>query len=147
MGARGGQPTAADAPREPGAAAEAPPLTATEALQPGTTPLAARLGDDIERLKTEQLALRKARLTVQKELRNVQRRRKRLQEKARLLTNDDLLAVLLMRREREEEGAAAAAASDGVSAEPAAAATGAAAMDDGTAAAGAAARDTTEAAP
>ena len=61
----------------------------------------------IDSLKTEQHRVREERKRLAKELKNAQRRKRRLKGKARQLSNDDLLAVLLMR----EETAAAAGAS------------------------------------
>ena len=39
---------------------------------------------------------------VQRELRNAERKRSRLREKAKMLTDDDLVAVLKLREERRE---------------------------------------------
>ena len=63
----------------------------------------------IQNLKMEQAANRAARAVLQKDLKNAQRRRRRLKGRVRQLTNEDLVAVLVMRNE-----ANAAAASTGL---------------------------------
>jgi hypothetical protein len=50
-------------------------------------------------LKKEQADLKRARKQGQKELRNLERKRKRLSQKAKLLSDEDLLQVLSLRRE------------------------------------------------
>ena len=50
-------------------------------------------------LKKEQAELKRARKQGQKELRNLERKRKRLSQKAKLLSDEDLLQVLSLRRE------------------------------------------------
>ena len=57
---------------------------------------------DINDLKVQQRAAREDRQRLAKELRNAQRRKRRLQGKARQLTNADLLMVLTMRGETSE---------------------------------------------
>lgn len=57
----------------------------------------------IQKLKQDQADARKVRQKIAKDLRNAQRRKRRLKTRARMLTNDDLVAVLLM---RQESGAA-----------------------------------------
>ena len=47
---------------------------------------------------------------LEKGLRNAERKRKRLRERARQLTDEDLVSVMLMRNEKQEGMAAAAAA-------------------------------------
>ena len=64
----------------------------------------ASLNDAIDDLKSEQQRLKDNKKRLAKELKNAQRRKRRLKGKARMLSNEDLLAVLLMR----EEGAASA---------------------------------------
>ena len=49
--------------------------------------------------------MRDERKRLAKELKNAQRRKKRLKTKARQLSNDDLLAVLLMREEASQDAA------------------------------------------
>ena len=49
-------------------------------------------------MRAEQDKLRAERKRVQKDLKNAQRRKRRLKGKARQLTNTDLLEVLLMRQ-------------------------------------------------
>ena len=53
----------------------------------------------IQALRTSQSELRAQRKLVAKELKNAQKRRRRLKARARQLSNDDLLAVLLMRKD------------------------------------------------
>lgn len=60
----------------------------------------------IQKLKQDQADARKVRQKIAKDLRNAQRRKRRLKTRARMLTNDDLVAVLLM---RQESGATEAA--------------------------------------
>ena len=57
----------------------------------------------IQKLKQDQADARKVRQKIAKDLRNAQRRKRRLKTRARMLTNDDLVAVLLM---RQKSGAA-----------------------------------------
>ena len=76
-------------------------------------------------MKAEQLHMRAERKRAAKELKNAQRRKRRLKGKARQLSNEDLLAVLLLRQEQagnadSEEGGApsgCAASSAGPAAE------------------------------
>jgi len=56
----------------------------------------------IQKLKQDQADARKVRQKIAKDLRNAQRRKRRLKTRARMLTNDDLVAVLLMRQESGE---------------------------------------------
>lgn len=53
----------------------------------------------IEALKKAQADARKSRQLIARDLRNAQRRKRRLKSKARMLSNDDLVAVLMMRKE------------------------------------------------
>ncbi len=50
-------------------------------------------------MKQEQADLQQQRLQVKKDLRNAERKRRRLKDKAKLLSNTDLLAVLELRGE------------------------------------------------
>jgi hypothetical protein len=52
---------------------------------------------DIERLLDEQKKLRQEKRAVAKDLKNAQKRRRRLKHRARLLSNDDLLTVISLR--------------------------------------------------
>ena len=61
------------------------------------------LADSILALREEQLRVRADRKRVAKELKNAQRRKRRLKEKARQLTNTDLVEVLLMRQAEKTE--------------------------------------------
>lgn len=63
---------------------------------------------EIESLKQAQTEARKARQKLARDLRNAQRRKRRLKVKARMLSNDDLVAVLMMRKEAAPPPAAAA---------------------------------------
>ena len=61
------------------------------------------LADSIMALREEQEKLRADRKRVHKDLKNAQRRKRRLKGKARQLTNTDLLEVLLMRQSEKAE--------------------------------------------
>ena len=50
-------------------------------------------------MRKQQAELKRARKQGQKELRNLERKRKRLSQKAKLLSDEDLLQVLSLRRE------------------------------------------------
>ena len=71
---------------------------------------------EIERLLLDQKRVQEERKRVAPELKNAQRRKRRLRTKARQLSNEDILAVLLMRQEQgtaqatgdEDENASAA---------------------------------------
>lgn len=76
-----------------------------EALMDGRGGLLAQ----IDALKREQAEARRVRQKIARDLRNAQRRKRRLKTKARMLTNDDLVAVLLMRREPVPESGGEAA--------------------------------------
>ena len=51
----------------------------------------------IQKLKAEQKAARERRKVVNKEIKNAERRQRRLKTRARQLTNDDLLEVVMLR--------------------------------------------------
>ena len=53
--------------------------------------------EEISELKRKQKEAREAKLTVGKELRNAERRRKRLKLRAKQLSDEDLLAVMSLR--------------------------------------------------
>ena len=59
--------------------------------------------DSILALREEQIQCRLHRKRVQKELKNAQRRKRRLKDKARQLANTDLVEVLLMRQAEKAE--------------------------------------------
>lgn len=61
------------------------------------------LNDRIAELKREQAAQAAERTRIAKELRNEERKRKRLREKAKLMTDEDLLQVLRLRQDRRGE--------------------------------------------
>ncbi len=60
-----------------------------------------RISVAIGKLREEQAALKAQRKRVAKQLKNVQRQKKRLFANARQLSNKDLVSVLLMRKETE----------------------------------------------
>ena len=72
---------------------------------PGTGAKAS-LMQQIDSLKDEQKAARDARKSLNKNLKNALRRKRRLQKKARQLSNEDLVAVLTMREENDSRSAA-----------------------------------------
>ena len=82
-------------------------VRADEPLAVGGPERAASLIDHIEELRAEQRRARAQRQEITRELRNAQRRKRRLKGRARQLSNDDLLTVLRMR-----DDTAAAASSD-----------------------------------
>ena len=57
---------------------------------------------DVLRLKEEQNALRKERARLAQELKNAERRRKRLKQRAKLLTDTELLQVMNLRRDERD---------------------------------------------
>ena len=64
------------------------------------------LGAEIERMRKEQLELKGKRQKLTRDLRNAQRKKKRLNDRARKLSDKDLLAVLMMRKNQREKSAA-----------------------------------------
>ena len=78
----------------------------------------ASLNADIANMRREQARVRGERKRLAKEMRNAQRRKKRLKTKARQLSNDDLLAVLLMREEASVDTAESTAEPRSGSASP-----------------------------
>ena len=74
-------------------------------VTPGTGAKAS-LMQQIDLLKDEQKAARDARKCLNKNLKNALRRKRRLQKKARQLSNEDLVAVLTMREENDSRNAA-----------------------------------------
>ena len=60
--------------------------------------------DDILQLKKKQKEARDAKLAVGKDLRNAERRRKRLKQRARQLSDSDLLAVISLRSHEKALG-------------------------------------------
>ena len=61
------------------------------------------LGAQIEALRKEQQEMKEHRKRLQKDLRNAQRKKSRLSQRARKLTDKDLVAVLMMRKNQREE--------------------------------------------
>jgi hypothetical protein len=84
--------------------------TASERVDKVIAATSGGLTKQIEALKKAQADARKARQQLSRELRNAQRRKRRLKTKSRMLSNDDLVDVLMMRR---EAAAAAAAPEEG----------------------------------
>ena len=97
--------------RAAGAAAaitEGHPLTGTVAID---NPVA-----ELKCLKEQAAKLRQHKKELARQLRNAQRKHKRLKEKAKQLSDNDLLSVMLMRQEKKarlETAAGAAAAASG----------------------------------
>jgi len=66
---------------------------------------AGRIGPDdlIRQLKMEQASLARKKKDLRKKIRNETRKRSRLREKAKKLSNDDLMKVLVARQRAAEE--------------------------------------------
>jgi len=79
------------------------------AFRPGES--SSLLNKKIADLKAEQARMLAAKKRLSKDLRNAERKRKRIKERARQLTDEDLVAVLMMRKETRSTAAAATAAS------------------------------------
>ena len=73
-----------------------------EAARPARVPPVS-LTQQIEALKKKQAEMVADRKRVKQVLRNAERKKRRLKEKARALTDDDLLAVMRLREERKQE--------------------------------------------
>ena len=71
---------------------------------------ASALNTKIDALKKEQVEMWKKKIQVAKELKNSERKRRRLKDKAKMLTDDDLLAVLHLRQDAKKKADAADAA-------------------------------------
>jgi len=65
------------------------------------------LNKHIQQLKEEQAALLASRKRLQKDLRNAERKKRRLRDRARQLTDDDLVSVLMMRKDLKKNDNAA----------------------------------------
>ena len=76
----------------------------------------------IDALKKQAAEMRTTKAKVIKELKNAQKRKRRLQTKVRALSDQDLLAVLLMRKDAGGASSGSAAAPQAGAAEAAAAA-------------------------
>ena len=61
------------------------------------------LSGSIQKLKDQQKALRDEKVKLTKDLRNAERRKKRLRSRARQLTDEDLVQVLMFRKGQKEE--------------------------------------------
>ena len=94
--ADGGEPHASSAP-----AASAPASSGQAALPPEAQPrsTSCSINERISELKKQQQEQKAMRARLAKELRNEERKRRRLKEKARQLTDEDLVAVLCLRKE------------------------------------------------
>ena len=64
------------------------------------------LTDQIQKLKEVQAEMKKAKKEAVKKLKNLQRQKKRLSVKARLLSDDDLVQVLKLRRAKAVQSSA-----------------------------------------
>lgn len=73
------------------------------------------LGSEIEALRKEQQALKDQKKKIQKNLRNAVRKKKRLCDRARKLTDKDLVAVLMLRK-NQRDARGQPSGSDGVGA-------------------------------
>ena len=60
------------------------------------------LGAQIEALRKEQQEMKDKKKKLQKDLRNAERKKRRLSERARKLSDKDLVAVLMMRKNQRE---------------------------------------------
>ena len=69
------------------------------------------LTEQIQQLKEVQAEMKKAKKETVKKLRNLQRQKKRLSVKARLLSDDDLVQVLKIRRAKAQETSASSKSS------------------------------------
>jgi molecular chaperone GrpE (heat shock protein) len=76
----------------------------------GAAPVKEPLAKAILQLQAQQAELREEKKRIAKELRNAMRKKRRLKNNARQLTDEDLVAVLLMRREAKEAILASGAA-------------------------------------
>ena len=65
----------------------------------------------IQELKKQQNALREQKAKLAKDLRNAERRKKRLRTRARQLTDEDLVQVLMLRKQQRNERPSTEAAS------------------------------------
>ena len=72
---------------------------------PAASGAVASMNSEIDRLLGEQRTVRNERKRVAAELKNAQRRRKRLKHCARLLSSDDLVKVLALRDEDQKQKA------------------------------------------
>ena len=69
------------------------------------------LTEQIQQLKEVQAEMKKAKKETVKKLRNLQRQKKRLSVKARLLSDDDLVQVLRIRRAKTQQSSGSSKAS------------------------------------
>ena len=80
------------------------PMTPPAAAPPSAESTPSKsLNASIERLKLEQHRLKTSKKQIVKELRNAERQRKRLRERACQLTDEGLLSVMLMRKDKKKE--------------------------------------------
>ena len=84
------------------------PASSSGAVRPAESPC--HLNQKIAELKAAQAQMLEDK-RLRKDLRNAERKRKRIKERARQLTDEDLVAVLMMRKEHRREPAAKEATS------------------------------------
>ena len=107
-GQREERDAAPGAPQTAGGTAAALAVEAAEHVEGGADDQNRDLGKDmlseIMNLKQKQKEAREAKLAVGKQLRNAERRRKRLKQRARQLSDSDLLAVISLRSHEKALG-------------------------------------------
>ena len=90
------------------AASDAAPSAPLEGLAEATGSINKALPEDglsasIQKLKKKQAELRLAKRDLAKDLRNAERRKKRLRSRARQLTDEDLVQVLMLRKQQRAD--------------------------------------------
>ena len=96
--------------------AGAGPASLVQGLAEATDTINSALPEDalsasIQQLKTKQAELRSQKKQWAKNLRNAERRKKRLRQRARQLTDEDLVQVLMLRKHQRSDRSAVDAAS------------------------------------
>ena len=91
-----------------GGAGSACEPTAAEQQPAGAPDLGKSMLEEIAQLKKQQKEAKDAKLAVGKQLRNAERRRKRLKKRASKLSDSDLLAVISLRNHEKVAGLLAA---------------------------------------
>ena len=97
-------------------AADAGPASLVQGLAETTDTISSALPEDalsasIHQLKTKQAELRNQKKRLAQDLRNAERRKKRLRTRARQLTEEDLVQVLMLRKQQRAERASMEVAS------------------------------------
>ena len=92
-------------------AADARPASLLQGLAAATDTLSSALPEDalsvsIQMLKTKQAELRNQKKRLAQDLRNAERRKKRLRQRARQLTDEDLVQVLMLRKHQRSDRSA-----------------------------------------